>query len=97
MNFLEREKEVMKYVAEIKKKDKEDQEREAERERIRMGLPENRPQKKEYIDNPYTMEDGTATFLYIVVMILGTLFQDRMLIYVAATVIWLKFVTRHGK
>ena len=47
-------------------------------------------------DSPYTMENSTATFLYIVVMVVGTLFKDRWLIYIVATIIYLSFITRHS-
>ena len=50
---------------------------------------------EDYHDSPYTMEDGTATFFYVVTMIVGTLFIDRWLIYIAATFIYLKFISRH--
>lgn len=53
--------------------------------------------KEEYYDSPYTMEDGTATFFYIITMIIGTLFIDRWLIYIAATFIYLGFKNRHKK
>ena len=53
--------------------------------------------KETYSESPYTMEDGTATFFYIVTMIIGTLFVDRWLIYIAATFIYLKFKNRHKK
>lgn len=53
------------------------------------------PSKKPQYDSPYAMENSTATFLYIVTMIIGTLFQDRILVYVAATIVWWKYITRH--
>ena len=81
----------------------EDEEREkAEREernrqiRIAAGYPADPlPPKKPQYDSPYAMENSTATFLYIVAMIVGTLFQQRILVYVAATIIWWKYITRH--
>ncbi len=57
----------------------------------------NQSKKEEYYESPYTMEDGTATFLYIVIMIVGTLFVDRWLIYTAATFIYVMFRTRHKR
>lgn len=63
---------------------------------IAAGYPADPiPPKKPQYDSPYAMENSTATFLYIVTMIVGTLFQDRILVYVAATVIWWKYITRH--
>lgn len=57
----------------------------------------NQSNKEEYHESPYTMEDGTATFLYIVTMVIGTLFVDRWLIYIAATFIYIMFRTRHKR
>lgn len=48
-------------------------------------------------DSPYTMENGTATVFYIITMVVGTLFIDRWLIYIAATLIYFGFKNRHNK
>lgn len=54
-------------------------------------------QTEDYHDSPYTIEDGTATFFYIITMIIGTLFIDRWFIYIAATFIYLTFKNRHNQ
>lgn len=54
-------------------------------------------QTEEYCDSPYTMEDGTATFFYVITMVVGTLFVDRWLIYIAATIIYILFKRRHKR
>ena len=53
--------------------------------------------KKSYIysDHPSTMENSTATILYILVMIVGAIFKDRLLIWVAASVIYFSFINRY--
>ena len=48
-------------------------------------------------DHPNTMEDGTATFLWIVVMVVGSIFKGNWAIWIIATVIWYKFITRYKK
>ena len=48
-------------------------------------------------DHPSTMENGTATFFWIVAMIVGAIFQDRLIIWIVATALWLRFITRHSK
>lgn len=64
--------------------------------RIAAGYPADPvPPKKPQYDSPYAMEDSTATFLYVAAMIIGTLFQQRILVYITATVIWWKYITRH--
>ena len=57
----------------------------------------NQSHTEDYCDSPYTMEDGTATFFYIITMVIGTLFVDRWLIYIAATFIYIMFKRRHSK
>lgn len=46
-------------------------------------------------DHPDTMEDSTATILYIVVMLGALIFTDRVLIWIAATIIYFCFRNRH--
>ena len=51
----------------------------------------------ERYDSPYTMEDGTATFLYVIIMVIGTIFVDRLLIWIVTTIIYVLFKTRHNR
>jgi hypothetical protein len=53
------------------------------------------PQK--YCDHPNTMENSTATVVWIVVMLIGSIFKGNWVIWIIATVIWAKFITRHDK
>lgn len=46
-------------------------------------------------DNPGSLENGTATILYILVMIGGAIFKDAWMIWIMATIVWFKFITRH--
>ena len=52
--------------------------------------------KESYVnsDHPSTMENGTATFLYVIVMLIGTIFVDRLLIWGAASIIYFRFINR---
>lgn len=89
-------KEVRRRLQEQKIKEEAERLERERQERIAAGYPADPiPPKKPQYDSPYAMENSTATFLYIVVMIVGTLFYDRILIYVAATIIWWKYITRH--
>jgi hypothetical protein len=47
-------------------------------------------------DHPNTMENGTATFLWIVVMIISILFKGGWVLCILETIIWWKFITRHN-
>ena len=78
-----------------------------ERRRVESHLAECRkngifpPDPKTYpeprCDHPNTMENSTATILWIVVMLVGSIFNDRWIIWIVATIIWLKFITRYKK
>lgn len=48
-------------------------------------------------DNPNSLENGPAIILYIVTMVGGSIFNDRLIIWIVATLIFLKFITRHRK
>lgn len=46
-------------------------------------------------DSIYTMETGSAVVLYVVVMVGGAIFNDRWLIWIVATFVFLKYLFRH--
>lgn len=58
---------------------------------------ENFTQKEEApkYDSIYTMETGSAVVLYIIVMVGGAIFNDRWLIWIVATFVFLKYLFRH--
>jgi hypothetical protein len=89
-------REVRKRLQERKIREEAEKLERERQDRIAAGYPADLiPPKKPQYDSPYAMENSTATFLYIATMIIGTLFQDRILVYVAATIIWWKYITRH--
>ena len=52
---------------------------------------------QEYIDKidvPGAMDDGVALLLYIVVMVVGVIFNDRWIIWLIATILYLCHVFR---
>ena len=48
-------------------------------------------------DHPNTMEDSTATLLWVASLALGIIFDARLIIWIICTVVWFKFITRHHK
>ena len=48
-----------------------------------------------YSDHPSTIENGTATFFYIIIMLAGTIFIDRLLIWAMASIIYFRFINRY--
>ena len=59
--------------------------------------PDPKTYPEQRCDHPNTMEDGTATVLWIVVMLIGSIFKCNWAIWIIATVIWAKFITRYKK
>ena len=51
------------------------------------------PEKR--CDHPSTMENSTATVMWIVAMIVGAIFKGKLIIWMIATAVWLKFITRY--
>jgi hypothetical protein len=98
-------------IEERKKHEEEEKEFQRELNRLRMeDLRKNGieptfdedgnsiiPPKKETWDHPNTMENSTATILWIVVMLVGSIFKGNWVIWIIATVVWAKFITRHNK
>ena len=78
--------------------EKEIEEREKERKKIVSEI--SSPPKigsQEYIDNldiPGAMDDGVELLLYIVVMVVGVIFNDRWIIWIIATILYLCHVFR---
>ena len=69
-----------------------------EKEFVQRGgtLPEKHEDKFHGdCDSPYTMENGTATLFWIVIMAVGSIFKNNWIIWIVATIIWWKFITRH--
>ena len=48
-------------------------------------------------DHPSTMENSTATVLWIVVMIISLLFKGGWILCILETIAWWKHITRHKK
>ena len=48
-------------------------------------------------DHPDAIEGGTALFFYLIAMVGGIIFVDRILIWGAATIIYICYLNRHNK
>lgn len=90
---------VQEEMRKVRERDKRQQEAEIKAQHEKLGL-ESSPKEKDFHgdgDHPSTMENGTATILYALVMLIGTIFQDRWLIYMMASFIYFRFIGRHKK
>lgn len=87
-----------KLIEEWNENEKELRRRELERQ----GIPINYINQENSnfhgdCDSIGSLENWQATMLYIVAMLVGAIFVDRLIIWVIATFIWLKFITRNKK
>lgn len=48
-------------------------------------------------DHVWTPENGTATLFYVIALIFGAIFNARVIIWIAATLIYFSFINRHNK
>ena len=48
-----------------------------------------------HYDHPNTLGNTEATILYLIVMFGGSIFTDRWIIWIVATLVWLCHITRH--
>lgn len=85
----EREKELDDFLEEIKKRDEEhDAEKVSQEEKNQKNFFEG-------YDHPNSLENSEATIIWVVVMAIATIFKGNWLIWIIATIIWLKYITRH--
>lgn len=95
--------EEMRKYTEKSKKEREEFKKKLEESRFKeleaRGIkPFDKSQvPKKYCDHPNTMENSTATFFYIIAMLVGSIFKGNWVIWIIATVIWAKFITRHDE
>jgi hypothetical protein len=48
-------------------------------------------------DHPNSLENSEATIIWLVVMAVGTIFKDNWIIWIVATIIWSRYITRHDR
>ena len=83
-----------KWVAEAQAEE-EERAREQQEYLKKHGLsPEDF--RKTY-DHPNTMENSTATILWLVSMGVSALFVGGIILWIPETILWWKFITRHKK
>lgn len=96
----------IKYMIEQHAKYKEEEKKREEEEKkqyytsLGQAPPKERSwQEKMYVDadNPSTMDNGTATLWYIIIMVVGAIFNDRLLIWIIATIIWWCHINRKAR
>ena len=84
-----REEELNEFLDEIKKRDKA-----KEREKS-LAKQQNSENPFSNYDHPNSLENSEATIIWIVVMAVATIFKGNWVIWIIATIIWRKYITRH--
>ena len=100
MNDLERIDRLRRKLIEKQEQEKQQIEEENIKKIKELGVPVYSKEERDFhgdCDNPNTMENGTSTVLYIITMIVGSIFNDRWLIWIIATVMFIGFLTRHKR
>ena len=87
----EREKELNDFLAEMKKRD----EAKAAEKNARIQIASEDPFKN--CDHPNSLENNEATILWLVVMAVATIFKFNWIIWIVATIIWRRYITRHKR
>ena len=87
----EREKELDEF---IKKNNEKWEERNKKKEAERQEAQKN---PFEGCDHPNSLENDEATIIWIIVMAVGTIFKGNWIIWIVATIIWWRYITRHKK
>ena len=83
---------------EFKERDKKrDEERHKKVELMGLTYINGNTSYKKHYDHPNTMENSTATFFWIVSLVVGAIFKGAWMIWIVSTIIWWKFITRHDK
>lgn len=85
----EREMELNEFLNEIKKQDEE-----IERKKS-LQKQKSREDPFANCDHPNSLENDEATILWIVVMIIAAIFKGGWIIWIIATIIWRRYITRH--
>lgn len=85
----ERERELNDFLEGIKKRD------EAIKKEKELQKQKSSESPFENCDHPNSLENDEATLLWIVVMAIATIFKGNWVIWIVATIVWRKYITRH--
>lgn len=85
------EKELNDFLEEVKKKDEE------HKTVSNLQKQQNAEEFFKNCDHPNSLENDEATIIWIVVMIVATIFRWNWLIWIIATIVWRRYITRHKR
>lgn len=86
----ESDREMNEYIKTVNEKwDKINAEKKADQQRRAAENP------FQNCDHPNSLENDEATIIWIVVMAVATIFKGNWIIWIIATIIWRRYITRH--
>ena len=86
----EREKEMDEYLKAVNERwDKVNATKKTEQQRWASESPFKN------CDHPNSLENDEATIIWVVIMVVGAIFKGNWIIWIVATIIWRKYITRH--
>ena len=84
----ERERELNEFLEQMRQKD-------AETSRQDAAAPQSSENPFDNYDHPNSLENSEATIIWIIVMAVATIFKGNWIIWIIATIIWRRYITRH--
>ena len=87
----ERQRELDEYVANLNKK------HEASGAEKELRQQKNAQEFFKGCDHPNSLENSEATILWVIVMLVGSIFKGNWMIWIVATFIWWRYITRHKR
>ena len=86
-------RDTLKAISESCRREREQKEQEERQQIICQSTPP--PTQHQYCEHPDALGNGMATAFYIATMIGGAIFNDRWLIWIVATILWLSYICKH--
>ena len=94
----QRQKESAEYQKKLYKElDKNNTEWEKKKQEVKQKQSQTPEDFFKNCDHPNSLENSEATILWIIVMAVGTIFKGNWIIWIVATVIWWRYITRHKR
>ena len=83
-----------KFYEELEKNNREWEKKKQEAKQKKSQSPEDFFKN---CDHPNSLENSEATIVWIIVMVVGAIFKGNWIIWIVATIIWWRYITRHER
>lgn len=95
MNYEERNRVFLERMRQKAQEEKARDDADRKEEMRKFGIVEQ-PEQKPQFDHPDSLENDEATIIWIAVMAIATIFKGNWIIWIIATIIWLRYINRHN-